>query len=262
MEPTGTIFRIKRYALHDGPGIRTTVFLKGCPLACAWCHNPEGIDPEPQTMRRETVCGPVDETVGRCIGVDELVREIEKDGLFFDESGGGVTLSGGEPLCQPDFVAALLGELARRDIHVALDTSGFAPAAVVERLVPLVRLVLFDLKIIDPEGHRRHTGVSNGLILDNLGRITRSGVPVHLRVPLIPGLTDGAANLAAIAETARRVNTIRQVDLLPFHRIADGKHRRLGRPAAMPGVMPPDPQRVARAKRFFESQGFFVTIGG
>jgi pyruvate formate lyase activating enzyme len=262
MNIEGTIFKIKRYALHDGPGIRTTVFFKGCPLTCTWCHNPEGIDPHPQTLRRKTTTGAVDETVGRRVGVDDLIREIEKDQLFYDESGGGVTLSGGEPLAQPDFLAALLGQLARREIHTTLDTSGFAPAAVVARVLPLVRLVLFDLKIMDPNAHRQHTGVTNQRILDNLPTIARSGVPVRIRVPLIPGMTDDDANLSAIAGFVGGLKTIRHIDLLPFHRIGDGKQRQLGLPDRMPGAQPPTHQRVERAAARFAAAGFSVTIGG
>ena len=164
----GTIFRIKKYALHDGPGIRTTVFFKGCPLSCRWCHNPEGIDPRPQTMSRRTSSGETDETVGRVIGVDALVKVIEKDVLFYDESGGGVTFSGGEPLGQPHFLEALLAACNRLEIHATLDTSGFAPVDVIDRVLSRLQLVLFDLKIMDAERHRRHTGVSNRIILENL----------------------------------------------------------------------------------------------
>jgi len=262
MAVDGIIFKIKRYALHDGPGIRTTVFFKGCPLDCAWCHNPEGIDPHPQTMGRGTAAGAVDETVGRRIEVDDLIREVEKDQLFYDESGGGVTLSGGEPLSQPDFLAALLDRLDRLEIHAALDTSGFAPAAVLDRILPRVRLVLFDVKIMDPEAHRRHAGVDNRRILDNLATIARSGVPVRIRVPLIPGMTDGDANLAAIAGFVKGLKTIRHIDLLPFHRIGDGKRQRLGRPDRMTGVRPPTLERIERARTFFDTAGFAVTIGG
>ena len=126
----GIIFDIKRFSIHDGPGIRTTVFLKGCPLACRWCHNPESIDPAPQKMWRRSACGKIDETVGKTIGVAELMITIEKDQLFYDESGGGVTFSGGEPLFQPQFLETILMACNQREIHAAIDTSGFAPAAV------------------------------------------------------------------------------------------------------------------------------------
>jgi pyruvate formate lyase activating enzyme len=258
----GTIFRIKRYALHDGPGIRTTVFLKGCPLACQWCHNPEGIDPLPRTMWRRTSSGAVDETVGSIIGVDALIKEIEKDVLFYDESGGGVTFSGGEPLAQPHFLQALLASCNHREIHAALDTSGFAPTAVVDRILPRLQLVLFDLKIMDADRHRHHTGVSNRIILDNLKRIADSRTLLRIRVPLIPGITDGDDNLAAIARFAGTLKAIAGIDLLPFHRTGGGKYRRLGMTDPMAATAPPPPERVAAIKNRFESAGFDVSIGG
>jgi pyruvate formate lyase activating enzyme len=258
----GTLFKIKRYALHDGPGIRTTVFFKGCPLSCRWCHNPEGIDPNPQRMSRRTSSGDIDETVGSVVGVDELVKEIEKDVLFYDESGGGVTFSGGEPLSQPTFLDALLTACHHREIHVALDTSGFAPAAVVDRILPRLQLVLFDLKIMDADRHRRYTGVSNRIILENLKRIAGSGTPVRLRLPLIPGMTDDDANLTDIVRFAGSLETLEGIDLLPFHRIGEEKYRRLGLVDTMAGAAPPSPLRVAEIKDIFEREGFVVTLGG
>ncbi|BBO91143.1 glycyl-radical enzyme activating protein [Desulfosarcina ovata] len=262
MSIEGTIFRIKKYALHDGPGIRTTVFLKGCPLACRWCHNPEGIDPEPQTMLRDTAHGTVPETVGQRIGVAELIRVIEKDQLFYDESGGGVTFSGGEPLAQPDFLEALLLACNRREIHATLDTSGFAPAAVVRRILPRVQRVLCDLKIMDAVDHRRVTGVGNTPILENLSLMAASGVPLRLRVPLIPKMTDSDANLTAIARFAVTLKTIEGIDILPFHRIGEQKYRRLGRENPMAGQLPPAAERVAAVQAMFETAGFHVGIGG
>ncbi|MBC2710419.1 MAG: 4Fe-4S cluster-binding domain-containing protein [Desulfosarcina sp.] len=228
----GIIFKIKKYALHDGPGIRTTVFFKGCPLSCRWCHNPEGIDPRPQTMSRRTLSGKINETVGTVIGVDELVKEIEKDLLFYDESGG------------------------------ALDTSGFAPPAVVDLILPRLQLVLFDLKIMDAKQHHRYTGVSNRIILENLKRIAGSETPVRIRVPLIPGITDGDDNIAEIVRFAGALKTIQGVDLLPFHRIGGEKYRRLGLTDNMAGTVPPVPERVEEIKNRFESARFDVSIGG
>lgn len=258
----GTIFKIKRYALHDGPGIRTTVFFKGCPLSCRWCHNPEGIDPHVQTMSRRTSSGDIDEMVGTVVGVDALVKEIEKDVLFYDESGGGVTFSGGEPLSQPKFMDALLAACNHREIHVALDTSGFAPAAVVYQMLPRLQLVLCDLKIMDAALHHQYTGVSNRIILENLTRIAGSGTPVRIRIPLIPGITDGDANLADIIRFAGRLKTLEGIDLLPFHRIGEDKYRRLGLADNMAGTAPPSPERVAAIKNRFERAGLVVTIGG
>ncbi len=258
----GTIFKIKKYALHDGPGIRTTVFFKGCPLACRWCHNPEGIDPQPSRMRRYTSAGVRTETVGVVMDVDALVAAIAKDQLFYDESGGGVTFSGGEPLAQPDFLEAAAAACNRCDIHVAIDTSGHAPAAVVDRILPRVQLVLFDLKIMDAGLHRQHTGVSNDRILDNLKRIDRSPVPLRVRVPVIPGLTDGQANMERIAGLVASLSTIQGIDLLPFHRIGSDKFRRLGMTDPMAGMTPPSPQWLAAVKQRLASTGLDVAIGG
>jgi pyruvate formate lyase activating enzyme len=258
----GTIFKIKRYALHDGPGIRTTVFLKGCPLSCRWCHNPEGIDPRPVSMAKNNPEGEIRETVGEVTEAAELVATIEKDQLFYDESGGGVTFSGGEPLAQPQFLEAVLDACNRRDIHAALDTSGFAPAAVLDRVLPRLQLVLFDLKIMDADLHRKYTGVSNETILENLKRIDGGSTPWRLRIPLIPAMTDTETNLEQIARFASGLKSIQGVDLLPFHRIASGKYRRLGLADPMAGAEPPFPDHVAVIKNRFESAGFDVSIGG
>ena len=258
----GIIFKIKKYALHDGPGIRTTVFFKGCPLSCRWCHNPEGLDPRPQTMSRRTSFGEIDETVGTAIGVDELIKAIEKDVLFYDESSGGVTFSGGEPLAQPQFLEAVLAACNHREIHATLDTSGFAPVAVVDQILPRLQLVLFDLKIMDAKQHHRYTGVSNRTILENLKRIADSETPLRIRVPLIPGMTDGDDNVGDIVRFAATLKTIQGVDLLPFHRIGGEKYRRLGLTDNMAGTAPPAPESVQAIKKRFESAGFNVSIGG
>lgn len=258
----GTIFKIKKYALHDGPGIRTTVFFKGCPLRCAWCHNPEGQSSSPQPMSRRTSSGDRHATVGRVMGVEELVREIEKDQLFYDESVGGVTFSGGEPLSQPIFLEALLAACNEREIHATLDTSGFAPPHVIERMLPRLQLVLCDLKIVDEAAHRHNTGVSNRVIFDNLHRIAGSQTPLRIRLPLIHGITDTDANITAVARWVGDLGCVEQIDLLPFHRIGEEKYRRLGMANPMPGLCAPSADRQARIQTRLASNGFKVTIGG
>ncbi|MBC2742636.1 MAG: glycyl-radical enzyme activating protein [Desulfosarcina sp.] len=213
-------------------------------------------------MSRRTLSGKINETVGTVIGVDELVKEIEKDLLFYDESGGGVTFSGGEPLSQPQFLEAVLAACNHGEIHAALDTSGFAPPAVVDLILPRLQLVLFDLKIMDAKQHHRYTGVSNRIILENLKRIAGSETPVRIRVPLIPGITDGDDNIAEIVRFAGALKTIQGVDLLPFHRIGGEKYRRLGLTDNMAGTVPPVPERVEEIKNRFESARFDVSIGG
>ena len=200
--------------------------------------------------------------MGIVIGVDALIKEIEKDVLFYDESGGGVTFSGGEPLAQPQFLEAVLAACNHREIHAALDTSGFAPAAVLDQVLPRLQLVLFDLKIMDAQQHLRHTGVSNRIVLENLKRIADSRTPVRIRIPLIPAITDGDDNIEQIVRFAGTLKTVHGVDLLPFHRIGSEKYRRLGMTDNTAGTAPPSPERVAAIKRRFESAGLIVSIGG
>jgi pyruvate formate lyase activating enzyme len=210
----------------------------------------------------ETIGETAGETVGQVVDVEAVMETVEKDRLFYDESGGGVTFSGGEPLHQAPFLEALLAACNRREIHAALDTSGFAPGTVVDRLLPRLQLVLFDLKIMDDRQHRRHTGVSNDLIHGNLKRAAAAGTPVRIRVPLVPGITDGEANLASIIAFTRGLVGVAGVDLLPFHRIAAEKYRRLGLNDPMSEAARSDPQHLETIKNRFEAAGFDVSIGG
>lgn len=266
-EPTGTVFNIQRYVLHDGPGIRTTVFLKGCPLACPWCHNPEGrgFDPESLERRIREPGEPertVVQTAGREKSVREVLREVERDTLFFDESGGGVTFSGGEPLARPEFLAALLRACRERDIHAAVDTSGYAPAEVLKEIAPLADLFLFDLKAVDPELHRRLTGVRNRRILENLRTLDRMRRPTMVRFPLIPDFTGAPVNMEAIADFVAKLESIREVAVLPFHPAARGKLGRMNAPDPMAGMEPPPSSAVENAANMFRDRGLTVQIGG
>ena len=219
---TGTVFDIQRYSVHDGPGIRTTVFLKGCPLRCAWCHNPEGLDPRPQVLKSaagERLCG-------RSYAAGELAELLRRTTpLFGDE--GGVTFSGGEPTAQAEFVAEVMERL--EGIHVALDTSGYCPEPEFRLAVERADLVLLDLKLIDPDEHRRWTGADNGPILANLGKLAGMGKPFVVRVPLVPGVTDTRENLRAVAETVKGLPGLVRVELLPYNRAAGGKYAACGR---------------------------------
>jgi pyruvate formate lyase activating enzyme len=267
-DPTGLIFDIRRFSIHDGPGIRTTVFLKGCALTCRWCHNPESRSAEPELIFRETRCAHCGECVkacpqgaitwqddlpltdpmrctrcgtcaeacpsqarellGRTWTVPGVMAQLRRDISFYDESGGGVTLSGGEPLDQPVFTAALLSACKAEDIHTALDTSGFCKWDALDDMRGDVDLFLYDIKLMDDSLHREYTGVSNRLILENLKRLAKSGHRIILRVPLINGITDGEDNLRAVAELAQSLPNILRVDLLPYHDTARLKYRRLG----------------------------------
>ncbi len=303
MEVRGLIFDIQRFAIHDGPGIRTTLFLKGCPLVCWWCHNPESISPRPQLVafpgkcigcgacfqvcpagaherladgsrihhrERCTLCGRCAEACcaealvieGREITVEEAVAELAKDAPFYANSGGGVTLSGGEPLRQADFTLEVLRLCTERGFHTALDTSGHAPWEDVERVLPFTDLVLYDLKHADPEAHRTYTGISNERILDNLGRISRQGKPLEIRIPVIPGINDDLANIDASAAILAGLAGVTRVALLPYHRLGEAKYARLGRAYRLPGVEPPPRERMEELAGRLRAAGLPVDIEG
>lgn len=219
---TGTVCDIREFTLHDGPGIRTTVFLKGCPLRCSWCHNPEAQSREPQVIR----AGGFRRVVGTNYEAAELSALLNRQAAILKANGGGVTFSGGEPLLQARFVAEVIDRLC--DLHVLLDTSGYAAEAEFRMVVAKCQLVYYDLKLIDPDAHRRFTGVGNASILSNLHCLGEMGVPFVIRVPLIPGVTDTDANLSAIARTVRTLPGLVRVELLPYNRAAGGKYAALG----------------------------------
>ncbi|NDJ76965.1 MAG: radical SAM protein [Chloroflexi bacterium] len=219
---TGLVFDIKEFAVHDGPGIRTTVFLKGCPLNCAWCHSPEGKDRAPQIMH--TLRG--DRTVGKAYTPEALAAYLNSQIPILTANEGGVTFSGGEPLMQAAFIHATLDRLD--PVHVLLDTSGFADGPVFAQLVRRFDLVYFDLKLMDPVTHLAHTGVSNAPILDNLRRLSASRVPFVIRVPLVPTITDTNENLSAIARYLHGLPGLVRVDLLPYNPLAGAKYPMLG----------------------------------
>jgi pyruvate formate lyase activating enzyme len=299
-EPAGYIYNIMRYSLHDGPGIRTTVFFKGCPLRCWWCHNPESQESAPQLVYfadRCLSCGdciPIcpngavhwvngsismdgacrgcgtctdscaadaRELLGRWMTVAETLAEIEKDAVFYDESGGGVSFSGGEPLLQPVFLEALLDACRARHIHTVVDTSGLAPREVLLRLSGKVDLFYYDVKLVDAQKHQHYIGVPGDVILENLEALARARAAVVIRFPVIPGVNDGDAEIAALAALLARLN-LRRIHLLPYHKIGVEKYRRLNRPYLMQGVEPPSPERLKHIAGWFEGQGFTVRIGG
>lgn len=220
---TGLVFDIKEFSIHDGPGIRTTVFLKGCPLSCVWCHNPEGQSPLPQVMHNPTG----DRLAGTYYTADELAKLLKRQSSIFKLNEGGVTFSGGEPLLQADFVAEVIDQLG--DIHILLDTSGQGSSAHFKLLLDRVDLVYFDLKLINTESHKRYTGQDNKLILKNLSLMSQSGVPFVIRVPLIPSITDTQENLCAIANTIRDIPGLLGVELLPYNKSAGAKYHAAGK---------------------------------
>lgn len=219
----GIVFDIKEFSVHDGPGLRTTVFLKGCPLACMWCHNPEGQSYQPQWMRSPTG--------DRLAGVEytpaDLARLLNRHKAILDANEGGVTFSGGEPLMQAGFLGEVIDLLD--GLHVLLDTSGYGPEKDLRRLLPRINLVYFDVKLVDPAAHLRYTGCTNELILSNLNVVSASGVPFVIRVPLVPGVTDTNENLAAVARLAKNLPGLVEVNLLPYNRAAGAKYAAAGK---------------------------------
>jgi pyruvate formate lyase activating enzyme len=303
--PLGLIFEIRKYTIHDGPGVRTTVFFKGCPLSCLWCCNPESQvrSPELVWVRERCVgcdlcladcpsgalsaapdggraidrercerCGQCAERcpaealslLGRWVTVDEVLAEVAKDALYFEASGGGLTLSGGEPLSQPEFAAELLRRYRHEEKgrHAAVETCGHVEWPVLERMAADVDLFLYDLKHMDPAEHLRLTGRDNRLILDNARRLAASGSSLVIRLPLIPGVNDGRDNLEATAEFALALPGVERIDLLPYHRLGEPKYPRLEKSYAFAGRPSASPEQVGRAKELLEGLGLRVYIGG
>ena len=265
----GTIFDIKKFAIHDGPGIRTTVFFKGCPLDCWWCHNPEGRKLETETLSVKPGGNTSDsgnaaktEVIGRDVSVEAVMDEILKDVIFYDQSGGGVTFSGGEPMMQPEFLYMLLQACKENGLNTAVDTSGYAPWVDFEKIYDLVDLFLYDLKLMDDEAHNEYTGVSNELILDNLLRLSSMGNKIEPRIPLIPGITDTEENLEAIARFLTPQKNIRHVVLLPYNRLGEDKFRKfdLTYKAGQLSVQTGD--ELEDKAEIFRSHGYEVRLGG
>jgi pyruvate formate lyase activating enzyme len=260
------IFDIKRFALHDGPGIRTTVFFKGCPLDCWWCHNPEGIATGIEHYREKITFDGVEmqqETgVGKWIGIEELMDEMERDRVFMEESGGGITFSGGEPLLQADALFRLLELAGDRNLHSAVDTCGYAVPRIMERTSAMADLILYDLKTLDPEKHKKFTGVSNERILKNLETALEGSADVVVRIPIVSGFNDSAPDIGAILDYLSGHKGIRAVDILPYHPYGIHKYRRFGREIRQAGFSVPVQDRVTEIREQFSLAGFSVRIGG
>ena len=306
----GIITNIQVYSLHDGPGVRTMVFLKGCPLNCSWCCNPECISPEIEvefyrsrctgcgtclaSCPRQAVnldldfktgskinhercdaCGKCVETcrpealkiVGQKVSVDEALEKIRKDKYFYLTSQGGVTISGGEPLYQIEFTQELLRQAHNENIDTAIETCGAVPWEYYQQVLPYLDLILFDIKHMDPEKHRQATGAANRLILDNLTKLSRSGVNLILRLPLIPDFNLDPDNIKRLGEFIAGLDNVSEVNLMPFHQLGKDKHQRLGRDYILKDMKALDstPEGVAKikeAKKTLEGYGLKVTVGG
>ncbi len=298
---TGTVFNIQKYSIHDGPGIRTTVFLKGCPLACQWCHNPESLAMPAEVVFFKNKCigcgdcvqscpnealaitdlglvkagekcslcaactdicptGAMERT-GRLMTVAEVMKEVEKDRVFYEESGGGVTFSGGEALLQPDFLDGLLTACKAGGLHTALDTSGYAAWPVLDRIKDKVNLFLYDIKHMDDSRHKQYTGVSNQLILANLKKLAASDSKIRIRVPIIPGINDDEENIKAMGAFLSSLH-LKEVFLLPYHNIAADKYRRLGKTYRLEDLQPLTNKQMDELSQVLVPFGIKAKIGG
>ncbi len=267
MKETGYIFDIKKYSINDGPGIRTTVFFKGCPLNCLWCHNPESrnlkpekIEPSDRWSYYSYSCSR--DSIGMEVTADKVFEEILKDAPFYDQSGGGVTFSGGEPLMQPDFLMKLLQMCRQSNIHTAVDTSGYAPFELFESIYDYTDLFLFDIKIADEQLHKKYTGVSNKLIIANLKKLTSFGKKIFIRIPVIPSINDSKENINKIIEMISALKNIESINLLPYHNSAKGKYRKLNKEYHLSGIESPSSREIEKILGAFTSAGLPATVGG
>ncbi len=263
----GLIFNIKRYSIHDGPGIRITFFMKGCPLSCWWCHNPEGISPEQEIVERVNRVGDKEfvrkEKAGKYYSISEIIEIIDRERIFINESGGGVTFSGGEPLMQAEFLTEALKSCRDNGYHTAVDTSGYSEPEIIQEIIPYISLFLFDIKHMNEKKHIELTGKPNTLILSNLKLIFDSGSDINIRIPVITGFNDDQENLEALKnflKESRREN-LKKISLLPYHRIGKAKYKRFGIPYRMNDTEQPSRERIIELKKYFSDLGIKVQIG-
>jgi pyruvate formate lyase activating enzyme len=264
----GVIFSVKRYAIHDGPGIRVTFFLKGCPLACWWCHNPEGISAEPLTIARVDRIGEREfiknETAGNYYDTGDILEILEKERVFIDQSNGGVTFSGGEPMMQFDFLLEALQSCREKGFHTTVDTSGFSTPEKFKKIIPFTNLFLFDIKHLDSLKHKEYTGVHNEVILSNYRLIMESGCNYMVRIPVVPGFNDSPEHIAMVKEfiLGEKSENLKMINLLPYHKTGSSKYTRFNIPYKMENVEQPSSGRMKELKEYFSGSGVRVKVGG
>lgn len=256
----GIIFDIKRFAIHDGPGIRTSVFFKGCPLNCSWCHNPESRKFGIEMIRSGDPCDVLQ--LGYTIDENVLMNIILKDKVYYSHSGGGVTFTGGEPTAQIDFLASMLKQCKYLEIHTAVDTSGFVKKEALEKIIENTDLFLFDIKHMDDTIHRKVTGISNRQILDNLQYIDDNNKEIFLRIPLIPGVNDSEAHISSICEYAVKLKNVSRVHLLPYHRTGKHKYQKFNIREEIPAFEEPGKDVIKSMTSLISSYNFEVITGG
>jgi pyruvate formate lyase activating enzyme len=264
----GLVFNIKRFAVHDGPGIRVTVFMKGCPLDCWWCHNPEGKSALVRKVERIDRVGErefsSEETVGRYYDPSEIVAMVERDRVFMEHSDGGVTFSGGEPLLQPEFLVETLAIFKNKGIHTTIDTSGYAARETLASVLPVTNLFLFDIKHLDTELHKQYTGVGNELIISNLDMLVGKGKDLMLRIPVIPGVTADMDYMQRLVRFIgeRNNGSIKRIDLLPYHKTGSSKYRRFGLTDRMTATSQISDSQIDEYIGLFAPLGIRVKKGG
>ena len=265
MESKGIIFDIKKYAIHDGPGIRTTIFFKGCPMNCWWCHNPESQKKEPEAFgglfNRNLLndCESDKEIIGKYVSVEEVMKEIKKDLIFYEESNGGVSFSGGEPLMQADFLNKLLIKCKSLGLHTTIDTAGCSSKETILKIAENIDLFLFDVKLLDDEKHKKYTGISNKQIIENLLLLSEMKYDIIIRIPIIPTVNDSKEDIEKFGKFLQDLNIIR-IDLLPYHTIGEEKYKKLKKVNRMKEITPPTKDRIEEIKKQLEKYNLTVSV--
>ncbi len=254
----GRIFDIQKFSVHDGPGIRTIVFLKGCALRCKWCCNPESQSFEIQQMNTPNGT----KTIGKDVTVGEIIGEVLKDRAYYRRSGGGITLSGGETLLQKDFALALLTAAKENGLSTAIETAGFAPYDNIEALLPVVDVFLMDIKHMNSQKHKEYTGQPNEPIIENAVKIAKNAKKLIIRVPVIPTFNDTEEEIYQIAKFAKELNIVEEIHLLPYHRLGEDKYAYLGRSYSMSHIEANTPDKMQFLKTVCEKTGLKCQIGG